>query len=212
MKIYTNLYKKLLLLFLTVFISYDIRVEEEVPEEPVQEEVEEVEDFDPFEEASRGMNHKDIAQFNAALIKQAVHQITGGNLENNLTSLEESLVALTVIVNNLSIVAQLGLINTSAASCALTTTLVISNSNVDAYNNDITAALLAVATAVSSPSITNTTTAQALLSTAINNFNIIISNYYGRKSVDSIYSFAEINSALAQLNAQLGYLYILQGP
>ena len=207
MRINTNVYKKLIF-FLTIFTFHDIRVEEETPEESVQQE--EVEDIDPLKRMSRGINNKDLADFCALLAKQTVHQLNGGNSTNTLTSLEESLAALTVIVNNLPIVNQLGLINTSAANPALTTTFILTNPDVDTYNNNIAAALVAVAIAVSSSSRINTATAQALLDTAIHNFNNIIA-HHGNTSVNSMYSLAEINSALAQLNAQLSYLYFLQG-
>ena len=206
MKINTNVYKKLIF-FITISIFHDIRVEEETPEESAQQE--EIEDIDPFERMSRGINNKDLADFCALLAKQTVHQLNGGNSTNTLTSLEESLAALTVIVNNLPIVNQLGLINTSAANPALTTTFIFSNPNVETYNNNIAAALVAIATAVSTPSQTNTATAQAILNTAINRFNNIITDH-GNTSVASMYSLADINSALAQLNAQLSYLHGLQ--
>lgn len=210
MKINTNSYKKLLIFFITIFIFNDIRVEEKFPEKCVEEECEDMNSIKRTSRASKNKD-KDISKFYALLAKQTVRQIKGDNLTNTLTSISNKINEIhTSIIHNLSIVTQLGLINTNAASSALTTTLVVYDANVDAYNNDITAALLAVAAAVSTPSTTNTTTAQALLRAAINNFNNIVSDYYDRKAVLSMYSFAEIKSELAKLNAQLGYLYILQ--
>jgi len=210
-KTYTNLYKKLLLFFLTFLIFYDIKTEEnEFPEESVQEEVEEIEDINSLKRTIKGINHNDIASLCALLAKQTVYQITGGNLEYNLKTLFDKINEIEVDINNVSIVAQLGLINTSAANPALTTDPVIYNFNVDDYSNNIAAALLAVTTAIITPSQTNTVAAQDLLSIAINDFENIIGDFYGDKSVISMYSLAEIYSALAQLNAQLGYLYILQ--
>lgn len=229
-----NVYKKLLIFFLTIFISHDIHTEENFTKE----------DKDELETLSRGIDNKDIANFCALLAKQTVQQIIGSNSINNLTSISNAiheiktvitplgenltvligdleavassltssvnnLAALVAITNNLSIIPQLGLIHTAAASSALTTTLEVSNSNVDDYNNKITAALVAVAVAVNSPSKANTILAQDTLTIAINAFNNVLINH-GNKAVLSLYSFAEIKSELAKINAELGYLYILQ--
>jgi len=250
-KIYINLYKKLLLLSLTILFFHNIQTKEEQYPEEVIEETENIDSYEIMFRGGAGINNKDLANFCAMLAKQTIHQITGGNLENNLTSisdtideikdlvvplnelneiitplqenlndLETAISGLTAIanniltfesiINNLSITAQLGLINTSVSNPALTQTLVVSNFNVETYNNNISTALIAVTIAINNPSINNTATAQSLLTAAINNFNNIIIDY-NQKSVMSMYSLAEIYTALFQLNAQLGYLYILQG-
>jgi hypothetical protein len=128
---------------------------------------------------------------------------------NSLTNSIDTLTVLIAILNNLPIVKQLGLINTTVASPALTTTLIVSNFNVDDYNNDIAAALLLVTVALNTPSKINTSSAKNILGIAINTFNNVSINH-DTKAVLSMYSFAEIKTELARLNADLGYLYILQ--
>ena len=203
MKIYTNLYKKLLLLFFTFCTLHNVQTEDnEFHEDPATEEIEEIKSDHSLKRTYKAINTNDLANFHAMLAKQTVHQITGGSLENNLTSISNT-------INNLSIVAQIGLIYTSSASSALTTTLIVLRHNVDDYNNAIKLALTAITEAVITPSKNNTITALNLLNTARDSFNNIIVDY-SSKSVSSMYSLAEINNALAQLNTQLEYLCILQ--
>ena len=238
MNINTNLYKKILIYFLTFCISHDIQTEEKCTQEELQ-------DINSSETIYRKINNnKDITSFCAVLAKQTVRQIVGSNSINNLTSISNSineiqalitpleqnlstlitdleavannvtnsidtLTVLIAIINNLSIVKQLGLINTTVVSPALTTSLVVSSFNVDDYNNDIAAALLVVTVALNTPSKINTILARNALGVAINTFNHVTIGH-DSKAVLSMYSFAEIKTELARLNAELGYLYILQ--
>jgi len=240
-KINTNVYKRLLIFFLTIFLYHDIKTEEKFTQEKDKEELQ---DIDSFETMYKKTNNKEFTSFCALLAKQTVRQIIGSNSINNLTSISnaineiktlitpieenltilvtdleavassltnsiDTLTVLIAILNNLPIIKQLGLINTTVVSPALTTPLVVSGFNVDDYNNDIAAALLVVTVALNTPSKINTTSAKNILGAAINTFNNASINH-DSKAVLSMYSFAEINTELARLNAELGYLYILQ--
>ncbi len=105
------------------------------------------------------------------------------------------------------IVGQIGLIQISAVNAALTTTLTVSAGSPATYNTDIATALTAVGTATTTPSSANTISAINDLATAITDFNAVVA---AGGIATSSYTFAQINSALIQLAAQLAYLDSLQ--
>jgi hypothetical protein len=130
------------------------------------------------------------------------------SLTNRMIILENNMMALAVVINDLSIVTQLGLINTTAASSALTTTLVPTNASfeIEMYNAAIARALAVVSTTLNNPLQENITAARQALSFAITHFDAIDSLI----SIDSYYSIAEIHAVLVKLSAQLAYLDSLQ--
>lgn len=150
-----------------------------------------------------------------ALIKQKTLTILNAldldfqNLTNRITILENNLTDLTALIKQLSIVNQIGLVHTTAASSALTTNFLVSNGysyEVERYNDAISVALHAVSIVLDSPSRNNIRVAQAALAIAIENFDMIDCLI----SVESCYSIAEVHAKLIELDAQLRYLYALQ--
>ena len=205
MKIYNNIYKKLLVLCVSIFTCY-IQAQKEATEKSIQHIVKKItrRDSKEIDKIDRLIKQKTKSILNALAVDFDA-------LTNRLVDLANNLTALTFVVNNLSIVTQLGLINSSAANAALTTIFVITNSStfsseVDIYNAAIITALAAVSTAVRTPSQNNTAEAQSVLALAIADFDMIDSVI----AVDSHYSMSEIYKALMKLNVQLEYLYSLQ--
>lgn len=199
-----NVYKKILILYLSFFIFY-IQTQEKT-EKNVRRAVKKIARGD-----SKGIDKLDL------LIKQKTASILNtlavdfNALTNRMVHLADNLAALTLVVNNLSIETQLGLICTSAASPTLKTpfTTVDYNSEVIAYNTAIINALAIIAIALYTPSKNNTAAAQSALAFAITDFMLIMAEA-DSLAVSSPYSISETYAALIKLNAQLDYLYLLQ--
>lgn len=200
MNIHNHIYKKLFILYVSFFVVYAQAQEVEKIIHPVVKKI--------TRRDSKGIERLDL------LIKQKASRILDtltadfNALTNRIVDVQNNLTALALVVNNLSITTQLGLIQTTAASPILQTPLVIIDSSSEdvTYNTDILTALTAVSIALHTPSKNNTATAQSDLVIAIADFDMIDSLV----AVISPYSISQIYTTLIQLNAQLEYLYSLQ--
>ena len=195
-----NVYKKILILYVSIFIFY---IQAKGVEKTIQSVVKKTTRRD-----SKGIDKLDhlIKQKTLSILKTLAVDFDA--VTNRLVDLASNLAALTLVVNNLSITNQLGLIQTSSASPILNRHFVVVGfcPDVVMYNTDIRTALAAISIALHTPSKKNTAAAQSALAVAITDFDMIDSLV----SVSSPYSVSEIHAALMQLNAQLAYLYSLQ--